>query len=137
MPEVEVEIKKGKLDKAKEVVRKNWKPFTVGVVFTGVTLVVTKRVSMQYMRIDGSSTFISRALANEGPLFKVFQIYTPGLKFQGPSWMVRCKETGKAFRSQRHAANVMGITESTLSQHLNGMRDHVHGYHYERIGIGV
>ena len=126
-----------KIDKAKKVIKENWKPFTIGVVLTGVTFIVTRQITMRYMRIGGTTTFISRTIANEGPLYKVFNIYVPGVKFQGPSWMVMCKETGKAFRSQKHAAKVMGITESTLSQHLNGMRDHVHGYHYERIGIGV
>jgi hypothetical protein len=126
-----------KLNKAKEVIKNNWKPFTVGAILTGVTFIVTRQVTMRYMRISGTSTLISRTIANEGPLYKVFHIYAPGVKYQGPSWMVTCKETGKAFRSQKHAAKVMGITESTLSQHLNGMRDHVHGYHYKRIGVGV
>lgn len=126
-----------KLDKAKEVIKNNWKPFTIGVVLTGVTFIVTRQITMRYMRISGTSTFISRTIANEGPLYKVFHIYAPGVKYQGPSWMITCKETGKAFRSQKHAAKVMKLSETRLSTHLNGNTAHVKGYHFERIGLGV
>jgi hypothetical protein len=50
-----------------------------------------------------------------------------------PSWVVRCKETGSIFTSQNSAAIEMGLSSSHLSSHLNGMRDHVDGYHFERI----
>jgi hypothetical protein len=126
-----------KLNKAKEVIKNNWKPFTVGAILTGVTFIVTRQVTMRYMRISGTSTLISRTIANEGPLYKVFHIYAPGVKYQGPSWMVTCKETGKAFRSQHHAAKMMNISETMLSTHLNGKAGSAGGYHFERIGLGV
>jgi len=50
-----------------------------------------------------------------------------------PSWVVRCIETGDVFASQKSAANQMGLSASHLSEHLNGVRDHVSGNHFERI----
>lgn len=50
-----------------------------------------------------------------------------------PSWVVRCKETGDVFSSQKSAALVMDLSQSELSKHLNGMMDHVRGYHFDRI----
>jgi hypothetical protein len=52
MSEVEIEYNrkyKEKLDKVKEISKKNWKPFTIGVVLTGVTFIVTKRVSTRHI----------------------------------------------------------------------------------------
>ena len=126
-----------KLEKAKVIIKNNWKPFTVGVVLTGVTLIVTKQFTMRYVRVGGTYRFVSRTVANEGPLYKVFNIYSPGFKNRGPSWMIRCKENGKVFRSQEFASVKMGLSEKHISTHLNGGRDHVAGYHFERIGIAA
>lgn len=140
MPENKVKHNKKeskKLDKAKKVVRNNWKPFAIGVGVTVVTLVVTKRVSVRYMPVEGTTTVIHKAIIKDGGLFKVFNIYGPGFKNQGPSWMVKCVETGVLFRSQEHAAKVMGLSKGHISMHLNGARSSVGGYHFERFGIAT
>lgn len=54
-----------------------------------------------------------------------------------PSWVVRCLETGQAFMSQRAAALAMDLPESHISQHLNGVMEHVRGYHFERICLAA
>jgi hypothetical protein len=54
-----------------------------------------------------------------------------------PSWVVRCKETGDIFTSQNSAAVKMNIPANNLSQHLNGVRDHVNGLHFERICLAA
>jgi hypothetical protein len=54
-----------------------------------------------------------------------------------PSWVVRCLETGNVFTSQRAAALAMKFSESHLSEHLNGLRDHIDGYHFERICLAA
>jgi hypothetical protein len=133
----EGDVERSKLDKAKEVVKKYWKPVTVGVVITGVTFVVTRRISTQYLHIEGTSTFIDKAVVKEGPLYNVFNIYGHGFKNHGPSWMVRCKETGVLFRSQEHAAKTMGLSETHLSYHVRGLRHNVGGYHFERLGVAA
>lgn len=50
-----------------------------------------------------------------------------------PSWVVRCIETGLVFTSQRKAALAMNISQDHLSNHLNGARDNVGGFTFERI----
>lgn len=54
-----------------------------------------------------------------------------------PSWVVRCLETGAIFTSQKSAALEMNIPADHLSNHLNGTRDHVNGYHFERICLAA
>ena len=54
-----------------------------------------------------------------------------------PSWVVRCLETGEAWASQRSAALANGLQESHLSSHLNGLRDHVNGLHFERVCLAA
>jgi hypothetical protein len=54
-----------------------------------------------------------------------------------PSWVVRCKETGDVFTSQRAAATEMGLSAAHLSQHLNGIRGEVAGNHFERICLAA
>jgi len=54
-----------------------------------------------------------------------------------PSWVIRCLETGNIFTSQRAAALAMKLSESHLSEHLNGLKDHIDGYHFERICLAA
>jgi hypothetical protein len=54
-----------------------------------------------------------------------------------PSWVIRCLETGGIFSSQRGASLEMDLPESEISRHLNGMIDHVRGYHFERICLAA
>jgi hypothetical protein len=50
-----------------------------------------------------------------------------------PSWVIRCLETGEIYPSQNKAANLLGLSASLLSEHLNGSHEHVDGLHFERI----
>lgn len=54
-----------------------------------------------------------------------------------PSWVVRCLETDKVFTSQRSAALAMGLAQDHLSNHLNGTRDDVSGFHFERVCLAA
>jgi hypothetical protein len=54
-----------------------------------------------------------------------------------PSWVVRCLETGAIFTSQRSAAEEMELPAAEVSKHLNGLMDHVRGYHFERICLAA
>jgi hypothetical protein len=115
MSEVTVEnSKERKLDKIKAVVRKNWKPFTVGVVFTGVTFVVTRRVTLRYFPTNVMR--INKMVIKDSVFF--FQTY--GRKQGPPSYVIRCVETGEIFTSQAEACRKLGLDPSTLSRHLNG-----------------
>jgi hypothetical protein len=50
-----------------------------------------------------------------------------------PSWVVRCLETNTIFTSQAQAALEMELLAYEISRHLNGLRDDVRGFHFERI----
>jgi hypothetical protein len=130
---------KSKRDRAKEVVKNYWKPFTVGAAFTVATTIVAKRVGLRlrYTHVEGTSVFIHKVALKEGPLYNVFNIYAQGFKNRGPSWMIKCKETGVLFRSQEHAATVMGLSKTHISHQVRGLRHSVGGYHFERIGIAA
>jgi hypothetical protein len=54
-----------------------------------------------------------------------------------PSWVVRCIETGSIFPSQNNAASQMNLSAAHISEHLNGVRDHVNGYTFERICLAA
>ena len=50
-----------------------------------------------------------------------------------PGYMVKCVENGLTYMSQKAAAMDLDLNEVRLSQHLNGVRDQVGGYTFERI----
>jgi hypothetical protein len=133
MPERKVEPKqkhREKLDKAKAIVKKHWKPFTMGVVSTGVTIgviIVTKRVIFP----NHLAVLAKKIVIKDSVLF--FQTYA---RQQGPpSWVVRCVETGRVFASQAEAARLLSVHPNALSRHLTGTQEHVKGYHFERVAI--
>ena len=51
---------------------------------------------------------------------------------EGRGFPVWCIETGEWFKSQNAAAKAKGISDTSLSQHLNGLRDEVSGLHFVR-----
>ena len=50
-----------------------------------------------------------------------------------PGYVVKCIETGETFASQGRAAELLKLSASDLSKHLNGMKDAVKGLHFARI----
>src|SRR5580765_8505268 len=110
-----IEEVESKLDKVKGVVKRNWKPFAVGVVFTGVTFVVTKRITLRYfptntMRINSKMVFKGNTM-----------FFNTWARKQGsPSYVIRCQETGKIYTSQAEACRELGINPARMSRHLNG-----------------
>lgn len=54
-----------------------------------------------------------------------------------PSWIIRCKETGEVFVSQKAAALAMNLPMSHISLHLNGKMKHVRGFTFERIAMAA
>ena len=50
-----------------------------------------------------------------------------------PAKAVQCLETGEVFASQTRAAELLGISKSALSKHLNGRSTHVGGLHFQRL----
>jgi hypothetical protein len=136
MSEVKIEYNrkyKEKLDKVKEISKRNWKPFTIGVVLTGVTFIVTKRVSTRH--INTTVMRIHKMTIKDC----VFYIQTYARKQGPPSYVIRCIETGEIFTSQAEACRQLGIDPSRLSRHLNGHKGYetILGNGYKRAAVAV
>lgn len=101
--------------------------FGAGVVLTTVTFVVTRQ-------IYGPNAFLAKKIVIKDTVM-IFATYA---RKQGPpSYVVRCVETKSIFTSQLHAAKAMGLDPSSISRHLNGLKDHVNGYHFVRVAIAT
>lgn len=132
---LEEEEKETKFDKIKKFGKKNWLPFTIGAGITLVTIIVTKKYISPFVTARVSTkvtTMIAKKIVLKDSVLLV-QTYNP---HQGPpSWMVR--SGNQLWRSQTAAAKAVGVSNSTMSQHLNGMRPHINGRVYERVAIEV
>jgi hypothetical protein len=107
------------------------------VVVAGFTCLIMRDViSLPISR--GSAVTADRGIAVVGKKVVMNNVSYISADRQGPpSWVVRCKETGNVFTSQRSAALEMGLPANELSQHLNGLREHVYGNHFERLCLAV
>ena len=54
-----------------------------------------------------------------------------------PGNIIKCVETGELFASQNRAADILGISKTSLSQHLKGKRPSVSGYTFENLGEAI
>lgn len=109
--------------------------FAGGIVVTAVVIVVTKRVDMRYLGGTVRTALLAKNVTVKDSgvlLIQTFERWTGS-----PSWMVRCVETGRVFTSQADAAKIMDLSPTTLSRHLNGLRDHVNGYHFVRVAMAI
>jgi hypothetical protein len=114
-------------------------------ISAGITIVTIAGITWTIMR-GANAQSISRDVivtAGRDAIVTRKKIVLHGVSFissdrQGPpSWVVRCKETGAIFTSQRAAALAMGITESNLSRYLNGLQDSAQGYTFERVCLAA
>lgn len=130
-------------DKIKQHLRDNKTHYiwgSVTVVVAGITCVIVKGRCSSH-RIDrgisvvadrGISVIADRSVVKDN----VFHISKHSRR-GAPSWIVRCVETGEVFSSQREAAEAMGLSQSEISKHLNGLMDHVRGFTFERIAMAA
>ena len=103
------------------------------VTGAGITVLIMRGVASQHIS-RGSAVTATRGIAVSGKNVVMNNVsYISSNRKGAPSWVVRCLETDQVFTSQRAAALGMDLVESELSKHLNGVRDHVNGYHFERI----
>lgn len=51
-----------------------------------------------------------------------------------PGNMLLCNETGEVFASQNRAAELLGISATTLSRHLRGDNPHAGGFTFTNLG---
>jgi len=104
-----------------------------GVVVAGITAIIMRSIASQHIsRAIGVTA--QRTIGVLGKNVVISNVSYISANRQGPpSWVVRCKETGNIFASQAKAAIEMGLSKEHISNHLNGTRDNVNGYTFERI----
>lgn len=133
MPEDTPEPKKNdKLEKIKTVVKNNWKPFTVGVVFAGVTLAVTRKVYIGTLIANSETVATNRSLISilSPQLAKAITIRA---EIGRPPYLIHDLTTDLYYGSQSAAAKALNASNTNMSLHLNGLRDHVKDHVLERI----
>lgn len=119
-----------KLDKTKAVVKKHWKPFTVGVVVTTgviVTVVVTKRVFFP----NQTAMMIKKLVIKDS----VVTFATYARRMGPPSYLIECLETGEMWNTQTDTARALGISPSLISTRFadtSGKVAIIDGLHYVR-----
>lgn len=125
-----------KLDQTKTHVKKHQVAYSfgAGVVVAGFTCIIMRDVRSFESIGRGIAVTAERGIAVLGKKVEMNNVSYFYSNRQGPpSWVVRCLETNDIFSSQSAASKYLGLTASELSQHLNGRKDHVLGYHFERI----
>jgi hypothetical protein len=111
--------------------------FGSGFIVAGITFCIMRGVASQPIS-RGIAVTAERGIAVLGKKVVMNNVSYISAHRQGPpSWVVRCLETGHIFSSQNSAALEMGILKSDLSQHLNGVKDHANGFHFERICLAA
>ena len=107
--------------------------FTAGIGVAGISFLIMRGVASQSIGRDTVVT-AERDIVVLGKRAVMNNVSYISSNRQGPpSWVIRCIETGEIFSSQNAAAIEMNLQKGHISQHLNGMRDHVQNYHFERI----
>jgi hypothetical protein len=130
---------KEQIEKVKEHVKKHKVAYSclgTGIVVAGITyFIMRERCSSQHISVgiasDAAQGGIVAVLGKNAVINNVS--YISSRRKGSPSWVIRCLETGEIFTSQKAAALAMNIPQSELSQHLNGLRNYVRGYTFERI----
>lgn len=119
-----------KFEKIKETIKNNWKPFAIGVVLTGATLIVAKSVGLRNVKLEGMKA------SNFGINNKIAQSITAVTirnEIGRPPYLIHDITTGLYYGSQGKIAAALGASDSTVSQHLNGKASHVAGHILERV----
>jgi hypothetical protein len=60
-----------------------------------------------------------------------------GIRAGHPGYILRCNETRRVFSSVKKAAEIMGLSKTALSRHLNGKQDDVAGYTFAKMGHNI
>lgn len=135
-----IEIKNERFEKIKEHFKKHKLAYSCGAAAlagAGFTYLIMRGVTSRPISVSIGDA-AGCAIGVSGKKGVMSNISLISSNRQGsPSWVIRCLETDKVFTSQSKAASEMGLKASQLSDHLNGVRDHVNGFTFERIAMAA
>jgi hypothetical protein len=128
-----IEEVESKLDKVKGVVKRNWKPFAIGVgtvsiivvtcyVTRGRRIVIVSKVGPWDLAVQNMNSFF-------GPWFSkqnLTVVHNNGTRGH-PGFMTYWVEGNQVFPSQKMASLATGAPESQISEVIRGVRDTARG----------
>jgi tyrosine-protein phosphatase YwqE len=134
--DVKIDMLGDRFEAIKEHIAKHkvvYSSLATGVVFAGITALIMRGVAKQPISSSVTGTAGS-SVTGTGKKVVISNVSFISSDRQGPpSWVVRCKETGNIFTSQRAASLAMEISETNISKQLNGLQTSAQGYTFERI----
>jgi hypothetical protein len=110
---------------------------TGGAAFAGITCLIVRGIASQSINRDVIVTAGRDAIVARKRIVMRNVSFISAERQGSPSWVVRLKETGEIFTSQRAAAAATGVTASNISRQLNGLQENAQGLHFERICLAV
>ena len=143
MPKMEIEhkINQEQLDKVKDTVKRNWKPFAAGFVFAGITCVIMRgRIEPLALRGGSIGSLALSGDLNIRPLAFLSKqtnniFVTIKQEIGRPPYLIHDITSDLWYGSQSKAAKALGVSNSHMSNHLNGLLSHVDGHILERVPI--
>jgi hypothetical protein len=122
---------KEKIEKAKESFKQNKTAYIAGGIGVVAGATLTYLITQNGIDIRANNVGDGTQIVNS----KHVKIYQRTLERRGhPGNMIICNETGEIFASQNRAAHATGVNAGMLSQHLQGVHDHVKGLTFQSLG---
>ena len=125
-------------ERIKNHIKKHKVAYSIGaaVVIAGITYAIMRgRIEARALcRACGPET--ADTLVTNRPLFSIFsgqRDITIRQEIGRPPYLIHDLTDDLWYRSQTRAAQALGASHSTVTRHLQGLRDHVGGHHLERV----
>lgn len=117
------------LDRIKKHFADNWKTYLIAggtaIVVGGLSYIVYRN-STTNIRLNAGRDIIGTQIIHNTTTYGGYQ-----------QKLVERLEDGKLFGSVTEAAEAAGVTVPTMSNHLNGRKDHIFDDHYRIVGLGT
>lgn len=135
-PIVSKDVMHPRLDKIKQHVKDNKVTYIVGVSCVAAGAAVGGVIV--YLKLNGvsvdSSVDVSQVIAYKSPVTVNNTTIVELVRRGHPGFRVRNVETGEEFASIKRAAEMFGISATTLRRHLAGLVESVDGLKFENLG---
>ena len=122
-----------KTDKIKKHFRDHKEAYITG----GVCLVIGAAVTYLVVKghadaeLDESVKILNRINGDHNTIVTILE------RRGHPGNMILCNETGEVFASQNRAAELLGLSATSLSRHLRGDNPHAGGFTFTNLGEAV